>query len=537
MASNDNRSSSTVETDRWDRAAYAAVREELREVPAAADALSAITPTAYPEMADFFALMHKAAPELKDIGDVRDDHRVNLAVNAEVLTLPEVQDLHRYTRGDRVGAAMALVKMEPDLEVIFDRQKHNQRLAERLQELREQLQQKLQELADQSQGDQDGEAGGEGDTTAPASGSQPGGGGGEPGDGDEPGDGAGPSLEDQIDAMEQAIKAMEQALQDGLERQDIRTRAALQQAVRGATEDARTNLQNAVTWGTDPASFRRLPADVRVKMAKRLNNPRLKAIAEQFGPMRNIAMSPKIRLVPGLPQEVVGITFGNDVARLTPSEMLRFADEDQELTFLLDFAQRRLQQWKMQGKEKVGKGGIIYCCDCSGSMSGSREIWAKALGLVLLNIAKADRRVFHWINFGSEDIFEVLDFTRPEHFTMDGILRVAETFAGGGTDFKTPLREALKLLKAEHDATGRVESDIVFATDGEWDDYDDYVERFLKELHEIDGTAWGVQIDGGYYNSLEAICEGKVTEVSQFSAEGSRALHDIFKGVRSSPEA
>lgn len=515
----DKRSSMTVQTDRWDREAYAAIRQELREVPAAADALSAVTPTAYPEMSDFFALMHKASPELKDLDEVRDDHRVNLAVNAEVLTIPEIQELHRYTRGDTVGAAMALVKMEPELEVIFDRQKHNQQLAERVQMLREQLMQKLQELAQQAQDGDQGE-GGEGGGGSPSQ---------EPGS-----EGAqeGPSLEDEIDALEQALKAAEQLLKDGLSQQDIHTRAALQQAVRGASEDARTNLMNAVTWGTEPGVFRRLPADIRIKMAKELNTPRLRAIAEQFGPMRNIAMSPKIRLVPGMPQEVVGVTFGSDLARLTPNEMLRFADEDQEFLFLLDFARKQLQQWKMQGKEKVGKGGIIYCCDCSGSMSGQREIWAKALGLVLLNIAKADQREFHWINFGSPDVYEVIDFTRPEHFTMDGILRVAEYFVGAGTDFATPLRQALKILRQEHASTGKVESDIVFATDGEWEDRADFIERFLADLHEIDGTVWGVQIDDAYFDSLARICEDKVTDVRQFTAEGSRALHGIFSGVR-----
>lgn len=528
----DKRSSQTVNTDRWDRADYAAVRQELREVPAATDALLEITPTARPEMSDIFALMYKAAPDLKDLSEIRDDHRINYNVNSEVLTLPDIQELHRYTRGDKVGAAMALVKMEPDLEVIFDRQKHNQSLADRLQELRQELMEKLQELAErQEPGEGEGEnSGGEG--SSGSSGADGEGDGEDQSDGDSQGNGSG-SLEQEVEALEQAIKALEQALEQGTNDQQIRTRASLQQAIRGAAEEARSNYENAVTWGVDPGKLRRLPADVRLKMAKQLNNPRLRAIAEQFGPMRNIAMSSKIRIVPGLPQEVIGVTLGNEVARLTPSELLRFADEDQELRFLLDFAERRLQQYKMHGKEKVGKGGIIYCADCSGSMTGQREIWAKALGLVLLNIAKIEHREFHWINFGSPNVFQIVDFTEPAHFTMEGILRVAEMFEGGGTAFDTPLREALKILKTEFNTTGKVESDIVFATDGECDVSPSFLAQFLEDLHAIDGAVWGVQIGGSYsHSTLDAFCEGKVTTVDQFTAEGSRSLHNIFKHVR-----
>jgi Mg-chelatase subunit ChlD len=60
---------------------------------------------------------------------------------------------------------------------------------------------------------------------------------------------------------------------------------------------------------------------------------------------------------------------------------------------------KNLMQFKLEGKEKEGKGPLIVCIDNSGSMAGEREEWAKGFALGLLTIAKKQKREFCIIHF------------------------------------------------------------------------------------------------------------------------------------------
>lgn len=533
----DKRSSFTVRTDRWDKMDYERVRKEVDALPAAADALAEITPTARPEMADVFALLLKAAPDFKDRKEIRDDFSIDLAVNQQAVELSEFAELRRFTRGDIVGSAMAAVKLEPELEQLFDRNHLRQKQAEQLQKLREELMEKLKELAQKGVSDEDGEEGEDGEGATGEEGQEGQGSGSGEGEGDGHGQGQGqPSggggdLSKQIKDLRAAIDALEEMLKDGLEEDSLSTRASLQKGLRSAADEARTNYQNAMSWGIAPGSYVRLPADQRIKMAKRLNNARLRKIADLFGVYKNIAFSAKARVVPGLPHEITGVGMGRDLEHLLPTELVKLRDKRQKRQFLVDFAEGRLLQYKLRGREKVGKGGIILCEDGSGSMSGDRELRAKAVMLVLLNIAKMDRREFHLIHFGSPGETRHFSFTKPSDFTMDRVIEAAECFFGSGTDFATPLDQAIKILKEEHGRTGRVESDIVFLTDGECGVTPNWLGKFRSELEAIQGTCWGIAIEPyGPTTTLNDICDGLVCEVSDLSENG-REFRTIFNGI------
>ncbi len=56
---------------------------------------------------------------------------------------------------------------------------------------------------------------------------------------------------------------------------------------------------------------------------------------------------------------------------------------------------------------------------------------------------------------------------------MEDKIRAAETFLDGGTDFHTPLNEALRLIQED----GFENADIVFITDGECDLSENYIEE------------------------------------------------------------
>src|SRR5256886_15702523 len=109
---------------------------------------------------------------------------------------------------------------------------------------------------------------------------------------------------------------------------------------------------------------------------------------------------------------------------------------------------------------------MIVCLGGSGSMAGDKEIWAKAVALTLLEIARRQRRLFRFICFSSADTpLFTLDLNPRERHEVqeDRALDVAEYFPGGGTDLETPLAAAVDCLAAARYRRG----DIGLLTDGE----------------------------------------------------------------------
>ena len=537
----DPRSPYGIKNDKWDREDYQEVLDEVKKLAPARDALGEITDTAAEQMADAFWVLHKAQPEGQDKNLIRDDFLINRTVDEQLAQLPETQEARRFTRGDLVGSGMALVKMEPTLEILHDRERHRQEEAKELQKKREELMDAIREQMRRQQQDQDGEGEeGEGEE-----------GEGEEGEGDPNGEsGDGPrvkvpngsggkqaselsdeELQDLIDDLKRDVKAREEALKDKLEKDEIDIEATLKKMMRDVADDAREESTAFMAFGVEPGVLHRLPADVRLKYAAKFAQHRIRKIAEQFGRMKNIAFSPKMRWVDDIPHQHKGIKMGDDLGRILPQELARFDDEDLELGFLADWAEGKLIEREMHGKRKIGRGGIILCEDGSGSMSGDPEIMAKAVMLCLLNIAKQERREFHLIHFGSPGQFKTLDFPRPEDYTIDHVIEAAELFFGGGTDFQTPLDEAMRLCKEENARTGAVKSDIIFVTDGQCHVTDKWLAQFHEDCDRLEVNVWGVNVNGRKTDEpLHSICRGQVATVSDMHNSGIE-LKDVFKSV------
>ncbi len=79
------------------------------------------------------------------------------------------------------------------------------------------------------------------------------------------------------------------------------------------------------------------------------------------------------------------------------------------------------------------------------------------------------------------------DLFLPGQYDREDVLRCAETFLNGNTDYETPLREALRLMEQE----GFENADMVFVTDGECVLPDSFLEKLKAEQ-----SARGFQITG-----------------------------------------
>lgn len=322
-----------------------------------------------------------------------------------------------------------------------------------------------------------------------------------------------------------------ESFDDAMNAQKGHIRGQIQKMLTKAADEAQAANETAMTWGMEPGELQRLPAEERIALAKRLNNERFRRVAQLFGPMRNMMLSEQKRKTVHTPEEIYDITLGNNVGRLLPQEILNLSNPLTRLDFMRRFTEGKLLEYDMQGVEKLAKGAIIFCEDGSGSMSGEREMWAKAVMLCLLHLARIQKRAMHVIHFSSRGQFIHVPFEKPSDFTLERILDAAELFYGGGTDFQTPMKVAMDLLEAEHSATGKVTADVVFVTDDECMVTDDFMRSYLDLMHKVQSTTWGISVSGAdrREGALDTMSEGKVATIKDFMS--GNEIRGIFRGV------
>lgn len=503
-----NLSRNAIRGDRYDEEDYAAILKEMKEMEAAEDKLSDVVDTGPSAFKDAFYSLMKAAPELEDPRVMRPSHQVNHAVAQEAMELKEWDELRCYSVGDEIAAALGCVAMEPELETLFDKLKKEQELAQSLQEQLDEFmdldgqESSLDDLIDQL--DQD----------------------------DPSQQGQAQNYQNQKALIEQAKQALADQMQQGqdklnqqMQQQQGQITQAMKKAMGDAAEAAEGAEETAQAWGLDPGALQRMPYEKRIELARKLNNDRFKKIAKLFGPMQRMAFAENMRKVTKVPEEVYDVEKGNDLTRVLPAELVQIRHPFLRFDFYRRYYEGDLLQYKMKGSEKLAKGGIIFCEDGSGSMMGDREIWAKAVGLTLLQIAKAQKRPFYGIHFGGPRTIKCFDFRDPKNATVEKVIEFAETFFGGG-----PLRADQRVVTPE----GWVEignlrlGDTVFGPDGRPTEVLGVFPQGNLDLYRMkfsDGTE--VLCDGTHRWTVE---ENGITKTLTVNAMIEKGLERVYDG-------
>lgn len=581
----------TVDATRWDRQDFDKL---LKQQPSVAGARQKLADNiageaGYDEAADVINMLNKVTPKLLDPTEIRPSRLVNRAVNGQVSELPQLAKLRRFTRGDLIASAMAFEQMEPTIETLYDRlqdeMKKQQEYLDALKQAQEAKEEEesaediLQKWLDENEPEEEpepepdedgepepGENGEQSEDGQPEESEE-----GEPedGDGSDQGEeGSGESDEEDEEDSEgegsgDGEGEGEPSEREQLEQNVQQARANAQQAEQGA-QQAMHSLQDAMgakaadieyemgealdkandyletihtlssSWGSEPGELMRLPAKRRLELARMLDDPKFIAMARLIGPMVREAFAALKKKVVAVPAEIIDVTRGDDLMHLIPSEYARFDQELTEMLFLRDFTQKNLVQYEMKGEEKLARGGIIYCHDGSSSMAGEREIWAKAVGLALLHVARKEERSFYGIQFGSQSEIRIDDFRDTKKITPEQVIAFAEYFFAGGTYFMSPLREALKILRREYEEFGAVQADIVFATDGQSYISPEFMKEFKDEQERLQFQVWGIAIGAGGVNEVQAeplseLCDGKVATIKTLL--NAKDITEVFQGL------
>ncbi len=277
----------------------------------------------------------------------------------------------------------------------------------------------------------------------------------------------------------------------------------------------------------------RVQAQRRLMLGERLMRSRkLQLLAKLVGAFREVAFEARRKRVVRSPQELHSVTAGANLERLLPSELLGLSRRQGalHLEFLRRLSEGKLLEYELSGASS--RGPMVVCVDGSGSMRGSKELWAKAVALTLMEIARRQRRRCLGIIFSSgEPLFEV-EFlgqsgaSRGRAPVLDeNVLDFAERFPGGGTDFEPPLQRALDAV-----ATGDYRrGDIVFISDGQANVSETLVAALGKKRKKHRFRIRGIVVDvaDSSVASLERFCD----DVRQVSDLATDSLSDLFAGV------
>ncbi|MGP3974047.1 VWA domain-containing protein [Streptomyces sp. 8N114] len=496
-ASAPERHTAAVVADRFDRITWRDTYEQSAALRDLAEELNERYDHTAELLTDAFLAAYKVGPELRERAEMDPSRLVNHQVVNSLVESAEFAELRRETVGDPYAAAMAVLAQATALRGMLERSRGDQEQAEQAKKARQDTEaaatavgEALQQAAREA--DEDG--------TVPAP--------------------AADAVRQAIEAAEVAEAAAQQAAQDAGQSlaaavPDIR--AAARNGAAKAAETAREEAALMRAWGVAPGQLERMPFHQRAGLAERLRTGRLAQWAELIGRFRQMAGGERARKVENAAGELVGVTLGNDLSRVIPSELANLGLPELRAVFAVRYAAGELMLYDSQGEQATGQGAVIACVDTSHSMyeaapgGVTREAWSKACALALLDQARHAKRDFVGILFSAADKIQVFRFPADQPAGIDGILDFAETFLGGGTSYQAPLTAASELLEEEFDAAARTRGDIVMLTDDECGVTEEWMRGWKDAKHRLGFRVFGVAIgapraaEAG--SVLEALCD------------------------------
>jgi len=164
----------------------------------------------------------------------------------------------------------------------------------------------------------------------------------------------------------------------------------------------------------------------------------------------------------------------------------------------------------------VKEGAYYVLIDKSGSMDGEKTIWARAVALALLKLAREKRRKF-FMRFFDFQVYDLADDSNLEKI----LTMILTTKSDGGTNIDRALNTALRDLEKLKEYTNT----IIIITDGE-----DKVSTKAEDLKKYNASLVAVMIDGRNDNLKKLAEESKGQYLSAVPTEdGALKIVDLLK--------
>jgi uncharacterized protein with von Willebrand factor type A (vWA) domain len=269
----------------------------------------------------------------------------------------------------------------------------------------------------------------------------------------------------------------------------------------------------------------RLSAGERLELGRRLaRNRKLGELARLVGRFKQDARALRRKTLDRGVAEAYDIERGADLGRLIPSELLALHHPQLRADFQRRLLEGAVLQYRLRDDEQKGKGPMVVCIDVSSSMQGDKELWAKAVSLTLMDIARRQRRLFRAVLFSSgPESMKVIDLNRERRYQpeLPKVIELAEYFPGGGTDFQAPIDAAIELIADKK----LKRADIVVITDGECQVAPEWLAELKRRKDDLQFSIFAVLVDVGSSDlSTLAQFSDRVSSVTKLTVEGSREI-------------
>jgi uncharacterized protein with von Willebrand factor type A (vWA) domain len=334
------------------------------------------------------------------------------------------------------------------------------------------------------------------------------------------------------DAAERAAKVSEARLnhkarmvEDQLKHSDHTELKRMQVRSAQLSEEIDRVAQDSHDFSLEFGQGGRLSAGERLELGRRLaRNKKLGELARLVGRFKQDARALRRKTLDRGVAEAYDIERGADLGRLIPSELLSLHHPKLRADFHRRLLESAVLQYHLREDEQKGRGPMVVCIDVSSSMQGDKELWAKAVSLTLMDIARRQRRLFRAVLFSSgPESLKVLDLNDRRRYQpeLTKVLEMAEYFPGGGTDFQAPIDAAVELLEDKKLKRG----DIVVITDGECQVAPDWLQDLQRRKDELKFSIFAVLVDVGSSElSTLAQFSDRVSSVTNLTVENSREI-------------
>ncbi len=433
-----------------------------------------------PLLGDIWASLYKMKPELTE-DEVPDDLQVNKSFMEKIMNDDSFENYRKFTRLDDISSAIGTVKFgEKTNEWLIEQKERDESLQKKMQRIQA-MQRQLQKQEQQNGA----------------------------------GNGNGKLEEDLKSAMSDLDSQLQQTLQNNSHSFSQAMSQAMQETKQ--TKDSLKSLLGGTGAGSGDAELKKVPLRDQISLAEKIaSNKQMKEIADWAGRFKQIARK-KQKSKHSNSMERSGVTLGSDIERLLPMELGLYTHPITKNDFLRRFVEGQTMMYEQKGQEVLGKGPIILCLDQSGSMN-KLDTQSKGFTLALMSIARKQRRDFCLILFSTRT--QIIKYERGKMESSD-MIKLAQTFLGGGTDFALPLDGALKVINESRFK----QADLVFVTDGEDLVKDSFLETFNKKKKEKEFNVLSLLI-GNNTKTVERFSD-KIVNIKDFDDAGSFTAFEI----------
>ena len=224
--------------------------------------------------------------------------------------------------------------------------------------------------------------------------------------------------------------------------------------------------------------------------------------------------------------DIAGITVGDDLNCLLPSEIALLAGRETEDVFFHKFVGKRLQVFASasSAREPVFRqdGPVIVCLDRSGSMEGPPSDLARALTMAVVILAKRRRREVVVVKYGNgqEDAYVVKNLRKQRK----DLIRFLSYHCDGGNNENSMFRMVFQdFVPQEKDFSA---ADVLCVSDFGWANVGVDVMDLIRANKAKGMRFYGLDVFGAYEESDWCHGDGRPSQIidSMWIWDGERNL-------------